>query len=115
MERYNIYAGLGGSFGGADYVYTAEFESLDEADSIVYEIAVEEYQSYEGLHGIRDWNDCFSDFCEKEGIPETNDNEAKYEDTINEIYQEEIDNWIEYYAVLTSEDSNLSESELDIR
>ena len=52
MTQYNIYAGLGGSFGGATYQYTSEFEDIDEAIDAAYTEAVEIYDSYEGLHGL---------------------------------------------------------------
>ena len=52
MQNYNIYAGLGGSFGGAAYRGTGDFKSLADAENEAYELAVEEYQSYEGYHGI---------------------------------------------------------------
>ena len=53
--KYNIYAGLGGSFGGATYQGTGDFESREAAEQAAYEAAVEEYEMYEGLHGILDW------------------------------------------------------------
>ena len=111
MEKYNIYAGLTGSFGGATYQGTGNFKSEDDAYQVAYECAVEEYQSYEGLHGIRDWNDCFEDFCEKEGIEPTSDNESKYLDEIELYYEEEMESWIEYYPVLFDEDKDLDPDE----
>lgn len=47
--KYNIYAGLGGGFGGARLVAEAEeFENQAAAEEYAYEYAIEEYQSYEG-------------------------------------------------------------------
>ena len=48
MERFHLYTGLGGGFGGARYNQTIEAEDIDEAYECAYELAVEEYQSYEG-------------------------------------------------------------------
>ena len=52
MERFHLYAGLGGGFGGARYNQTIEAEDIEEAYEYAHDLAVEEYQSYEGLHGI---------------------------------------------------------------
>lgn len=104
MKQYNIYAGLGGSFGGDSYQYTGLYENDDEAWRDAYHQAVAEYESYEGLHGIKDWVDCFEEFCENEGIEPTEDNQNKYSNEIDIVYQEEVESWIEYHAVLTEED-----------
>ena len=61
MERFHLYAGLGGGFGGANYCETVEAENIDEACEFAYELAIEEYQSYEGCHGIMNWGDCYED------------------------------------------------------
>lgn len=50
--KYKIYAGLSGGFGGATYQKTEDYSSMDEALEDAYALAVEEYQSYEGCHGI---------------------------------------------------------------
>lgn len=100
--KYNIYAGLGGSFGGATYQGTGEFDDVDSAVDYAYEIAVEEYQSYEGYHGILDWYDV----AEQEELdPETES------DSIDQAYADEIENWIEYYAVLMEEDEEFDPEE----
>ena len=56
--KYKIYAGLGGGFGGATYQMTEDYASIDEALKDAYNLSVEEYQSYEGMHGIMSWEDC---------------------------------------------------------
>lgn len=94
--KYNIYAGLGGSFGGATYQGTGDFSSLDSAEEMAYRIASDEYESYEGYHGIRGW----SDIADEEGLDYEED-----EDEINEMYEDEKESWMEYYAVLTEEDT----------
>ena len=94
--KYNIYAGLGGSFGGATYQGTGDFESREAAEQAAYEAAVEKYESYEGYYGIRGW----SDVADEEGLDYEED-----EDEINEIYEDEKESWMEYYAVLTEEDT----------
>lgn len=104
-QKYNIYAGLGGSFGGAEYRGTGEFETEEDASEVAYAIACEEYESYEGYHGIKDW----SDIAEDSNLDP--DDEDNY-DEILEAYNEEMESWIEYYAVLTEDDDEISEEEL---
>lgn len=99
MEKYNIYAGLGSSFGGAQYQYTIEAENKEKAEEIAYNEAVEIYQDFEGTHGIMDWNDCAISL---EVDPYTEDDNLIAR--VDELYDEEIENWIVYYAILTSED-----------
>lgn len=95
MAKYNIYAGINGGFGGAQYKGTSEYKSDDEAEQEAYELAVEDYESYAGFHGILSWND----------IAKQNElDPCEDSDEIDELYQQEIDDWIEYYAVLTEED-----------
>lgn len=50
--RYKIYAGLSGGFGGATYQMTEDYASMEDALEDAYALAVEEYQSYEGCHGL---------------------------------------------------------------
>lgn len=104
MDRYNIYAGLGGSFGGAEYKFTIEVNSLEKATDIAYQEAVEEYEEYEGYHGLKTWAEC----AEELGV----DVENEDSDDVDDLYNEEIELWIEYYAILTSEDENISKDEL---
>lgn len=93
MKKYNIYAGLGGGFGGARLVAEAEeFEDEISASHYAYECAVEEYQSYEGYHGIVSYGDildCPEDYGLEEGFTE---------EDVDEIYQEEVESWITYYV-----------------
>ena len=39
---YNIYAGLGGGFGGANYIGTMDCKSLEDAYALAREYAIEE-------------------------------------------------------------------------
>ena len=93
--KYNIYAGLGGSFGGATYQGTGDFESRESAEEMAYQYAVEEYELYEGSHGIRSWKD----IADEEGLDYEED---EYE--INEMYEDEKESWMEYYVRLTEKD-----------
>lgn len=104
MKKYNIYSGLGGSFGGETYQYTGLYESEEEAWQDAYHSATAEYESYEGYHGIKDWQDCFNDLCEEKGLDPDSENPDNYAEDIDIYYQNEIESWIEYRAVLTEED-----------
>ena len=98
MQKYNIYAGLGGSFGGATYRGTGDFKSLADAEEEAYQLAVEEYESYDGYHGLLSWSDVADE-------NELNDAEDSAE--IDELYIEEMESWLDYYAVLEKEDEDL--------
>lgn len=88
--RYKIYAGLSGGFGGANYMFTENYNSMDEALKDAYRLAVEEYQSYEGCHGIMDWDDCRKDLI---------DSGFDYDDeAVDNHYQEELESWLSYYV-----------------
>ena len=95
---YNIYAGLGGGFGGAQYEYTRDCKDKEEADTLAYEDAISIYESYEGSQGILSYDDC----------RDVSDSDEEAE----EMYQEEIENWIEYYTIPTDEDSETSKEEI---
>lgn len=108
LKEYNIYAGLGGGFGGAKYQYTSLYESKEEADEEAYQAASEEYESYSGYHGLLAYGDALETAM--------NDNPGKSEeelqDYIDELLEEDKESWIEYYSVLTSEDTETSEDDL---
>lgn len=108
--KYNIYAGLDGSFGGASYQYTTDCDNQDEAEDLAYQQAVEEYESFEGLHGIRDREEIAEDYCEENNIAREDIDEG----IIDDIYYEEVESWIAYYAIPTEED-DLDPEELDLR
>lgn len=93
MKKYNIYAGLGGGFGGARLIAEAEeFESEKAATKYAYDCALEEYQAYEGCYGITSYGDIL-DYPEDYGLEE-----GFTEEDVQEIYQEEVESWITYYA-----------------
>lgn len=61
MKEYNIYAGLGGGFGGKKYQYTGLFESHEDAEHEAWEAACEEYDSYEGTNGLGTYADAIEE------------------------------------------------------
>ena len=82
--KFLIKVAMGGGFGGIrdsdGEIY--ECKDLDDAYKLAYQLEREEYQSYEGSRGVRDE----ADIMEDEGCDE---------DTAWQIYNEEIDSWIE--------------------
>lgn len=106
MPRFKIYAGLSGGFGGANYRFTDEYETEEEACLAAYNEAVEEYESHEGCHGLLDWAEC------KEALLEDKEEEEDITDEdVDDYYREEIEGWIEYYAIMISDDDIEEEEE----
>lgn len=111
MNDYNIYAGLSGSFGGATYQGTLKNASVLEAEEYAYECAVSIYESYEGLYGLKTWEDCYESFCDENDIDPSFANQSEHQDDIDELYSIELENWIEYYAINKEDDEDFIESE----
>lgn len=105
MKQYNIYAGLGGSFGGANYQYTTLCETEDEALDEAYKCACEEYEQYEGLYELPSWEDATREYCEELGISQEELKDTDEESlAIEEYYNETRENWLAYHIVPTEED-----------
>ena len=96
MGYYKICAGLGGSFGGANYIDTIEFEDENAANDYAFELACELYYSYGGHHGLFNLKDAL------EEDPYLTDDE------LTEREDEDRENWIDYYVIETNslDDSN---------
>ena len=90
MGYYKIYAGLGGSFGGANYIDTIEFEDEDAANDYAFELACEQYYSYGGYHGL---------FNRKDALEE---NPYLTDDELTEMEDEDRESWIDYYIIETN-------------
>lgn len=103
MKQYNIYAGLGGSFGGANYQFTTLCETEDEALGEAFESACEEYEQYSGLHGLPGREDAVREYCENNNLSE---DELTDEDSqeIEECYNDARESWLDYYVVATDKD-----------
>lgn len=95
-KKYGIYAGLGGSFGGASLVDTVVCENETQANEVAREYAVEIYESYEGLYGLKSWDDVREDLMESG---------EDYDDGIvSEYYNEEVEEWLDYWVEPIDED-----------
>lgn len=107
MPFFKLYTGLGGGFGGAQYNGTYEFTDAKEAMEEAERMAREEYESYEGCHGIMSWSDCARALLQDAGydegeLEEVGDIAAFAEgagidtEDINDMYEQEIESWITY-------------------
>lgn len=85
------------------------FETLEGAEQFAYEMARENYHSYEGLHGIRSEYDIARDlfFDGEERDWDTLSDEQK--DYVWETYYEEIESTISYSAEELTEEEYLEE------
>lgn len=88
MPKYKIFAG---SINGAQEIDIVKCKDAIEASKIAYDEAVADYESYEGLHGLR----ALEDIMDEDDIE---DEEAAWE-----IYRDERESWLEYYAELVEE------------
>ena len=73
-----------------------EFSSQEEADNAAYQLAIEDYESFEGLHGIRSMREIAEEDFDVE-LDELDFDTAMYID-IETTYIEERENQISYGA-----------------
>lgn len=96
MKEYNIYAGLGGGFGGKKYLYTGMFESHEDAEHEAWEAACEEYDSYEGTNGLGTYADAIEEAHGEFGWDrDDEDTETDKEDLIRDYIIEDDNNTCE--------------------
>ena len=99
MKKYEIFAGMGGGFGGAMSHGIYEFRNLREAEQYAYNLAFDEYQSYEGSHGILSWEDVYEDLLASEWIDPDAESGADIDIAVDDAYLEAVEGWIEWRAV----------------
>lgn len=94
--KYELFAGLGGGFGGPQSYGIYECADAQEADKMAYDLAVEEYESYGGYHGLDDEEAVRQDLADSyyDG-----DLSQVSDDELRDAYVEQIESWIEWYAV----------------
>ena len=88
---------------GSDNYMIVEAKDLAAADKFAYNQAIEEYESYEGYHGILDKEQV----CEEFGIEDVNSEEAEI------AYQEERESWLSYSAEEYDEENDEHVSALE--
>ena len=85
------------------------FETLEAAENYAWEMAIEDYHSFEGLHGIRDINQIAEEDFGVEDIDEVYDNDRSLYNDIEIAYSEEIESNISYSAEELTEEEYLEE------
>ena len=83
--KFLVKYALGGGFGGTEMVdgEILEFDSFVEAEDYAFEMACQEYDSYAGLHGLRDIDEIMED-------DDVNEDEAE------SIYNDDRESWVDY-------------------
>lgn len=95
IRQHNLFIvgyGLGGGFGGIRDYEVVNTPSLEVASKDAYWLAVEQYQSFEGLHGLRSEEEILQELIEEEGYEESDETS----EIAREMYEEEMENWIDY-------------------
>lgn len=109
---YNIYAGLGGGFGDAEYKGTIDCNTFNDATQVAYELAIEEYESYAGMGGLKSYDEIAIDYLMEENIIDNEDEFDTYELSetdekyITELYNDTVESWLDYFVIETSKDIN---------
>ena len=116
MPKFKIYAGLSGGFGGAHYHCTDEFIDHADAERYARELAMEEYESYGGYHGLYTW-----DSMRQEIADELYDGDIEQVNSkdVDNCMTEEVEGWITYKVipvhdgVLLNEDGKYNDDDAD--
>lgn len=111
MREYNIYAGLGGSFGGARYLYTSLCASMADAEREAWDAAMEEYEQYTIYDGVPDMYECIEE-ARGDFNGEVEEDDPELLEIANQIYLEYVNDWCSYYAIPTDEDTDIDEEDL---
>lgn len=86
MAKYKIFAGLEGTFGGANFLYANDFSSEEQAMEVAYYEAISLYESYSESQGLPT----------REDIREENPDWTNAE--VEEAYLEEVEDRVYYYV-----------------
>ena len=95
MAKYDIYAGLSGRFGGLEFICRDTFPSWKEALDFAKATAIEKYNDLSDSPELINWATCAKQYMADNGY---NSLTAERIADINEIYNEEMNLWIEYEA-----------------
>lgn len=115
MVKYRIFAGLGGGVNSVCYQYTKEFDNEQDASDEAYELAVEDYESYAGNHGIMGWIEALEEaeqgfLHEEKDIPTYQED---LEEVAQDIYNDSVESWISYYVEEVKEGEWEGDPDLD--
>ena len=110
MPKFKIYAGLSGGFGGAHFCEIYECGSQAEAEIYAREVAIEEYESYGGYHGLYTWNSMRQEIADDEY---DGDIEAVDPEDVDMRMLEEVEGWLTYKVIPVQDNFPLDWSEDD--
>lgn len=116
MGTFRIYAGLGGGFGGANFVQTLTNIDEESALEAAYSAACDIYEEYEGMLGINDWEDWRNE-ASGEIYSDDFDSDEEYKDALDEYAQQSrndsMEGWIEYHVEEVIDEENYDEDEYE--
>ena len=110
MPKFKIYAGLSGGFGGAHFCEVYECGSQAEAEIYAREVAIEEYESYGGYHGLYTWDSMRQEIADDEY---DGDIEAVDPEDVDMRMMEEVEGWLTYKVIPVQDNFHLDWSEDD--
>lgn len=89
MAYFELWTGLNGGFGGAEYNGTYEFKNEEEALEAAYRECVDEYESYGGYHGLTSLDEIYENM---------EDFNCENDEDCLEAYTEIMESWFNYYV-----------------
>lgn len=101
-----------GGFGDAEYKGTIDCDTFDDATQVAYELAIEEYESYAGMRGLKSYGEIAIDYLIEENIIDNEDEFDTYElsesdeEYVTERYNDTVESWLDYFVIETSKDIN---------
>ena len=110
MPKFKIYAGLSGGFGGAHFCEVYECSSQSEAETYAREVAIEEYESYGGYHGLYTWDSMRQEIADDEY---DGDIEQVDPEDVDMRMMEEVEGWLTYKVIPVQDNFPLDWSEDD--
>lgn len=110
MPKFKIYAGLSGGFGGAHFCEIYECGSQAEAEIYAREVAIEEYESYGGYHGLYTWDSMRQEIADDEY---DGDIEQVDPEDVDMRMMEEVEGWLTYKVIPVQDNFPLDWSEDD--
>lgn len=100
MGKFRIKHALGGGFGGIENQEweIIDADSLDKAMDEARQKAIEEYQSMEGMHGLK-------------SVAEIMEEDDLSAEEAESVYEDEMESWLDFTAEQLSDDGEEEESD----
>ena len=95
--KFEIFAGLGGSFNNETSMGIEEFDSIEEARDAAYEDACDAYDNVSGTHGLRSQEEIVLSL--KEAADYAGVTEDEQEEEAWEVYDDEREGWLKCHVV----------------